>query len=104
MGHSVTISWKASADPVAGYAVYRITLAPTSLAVTFNRLTPGLITALIYTDTEVQAGYTYIYFTTAWTSIRGLMSQPSNVVSVTIPSSSVPVTSGVTQIEAEIQS
>jgi hypothetical protein len=85
MAHSVTISWDASVDAasVAGYAVYRITLKPISLIMSFNRMTDGyLATSTSYTDTTVQPGYTYIYFVTAWTSLHGIMSRPSNVVEV----------------------
>jgi hypothetical protein len=88
VAHKVVIQWNPSPDAanIAGYAVYRIKLSPVSLLMTFNRLTDGyLTTALSYTDTTVLSGWTYIYFVTAWQSLHGAMSHPSNIVSVNIP-------------------
>jgi hypothetical protein len=52
--HEVDLSWSApsnSADPVAGYNVYR---SPSGSS-TYQRLNSSVVTATIYTDTNIQS-------------------------------------------------
>jgi hypothetical protein len=60
--HSVSLTWTASASPnIAGYNVYR----STTNGGPYTQLNAGLVTTTSYTDTEVVAGETYFYVTTA---------------------------------------
>ena len=54
MSHSVTLTWQASPDPVAGYNVYRGTNPPGNEGAT--PINPSLVTVLTYVDTNVTAG------------------------------------------------
>lgn len=82
--HSVTITWKASKSPVAGYNVYRI-LSPAGAL----KVSPGIVTETQFTDRTVEAGYTYAYFVTAVDS-KGIESRPSEKVSITVPTPTAP--------------
>jgi len=79
--HSVTLNWRASVSPVAGYRIYRATNATDS---------PGLIGVTLantttFKDTTVQAGHQYFYVVTAFDSAHK-ESVVSNKSSVTVPS------------------
>ena len=82
--HSVTIQWKASTSPIAGYNVYRE--APPKGPV---RLTAKPIPDSQFVDRYVQAGVTYTYYVTS-VDAKGLESRPSELISVTIPTTSAP--------------
>lgn len=59
--HSVDLSWNPSADPVAGYNVYR----GTSPGGPYTKLTLSLQPGTSYTDNTVESGSTYFYVSTA---------------------------------------
>ncbi|HVU45136.1 MAG TPA: choice-of-anchor D domain-containing protein [Terracidiphilus sp.] len=81
--YQVAISWAApanSADPVAGYNVYR---SPTGSS-SYQLVTSVGSSQLTYSDTEVQTGQAYSYIVQS-VDASGNESAPSNVASVTIP-------------------
>jgi hypothetical protein len=81
--NSVSLSWNApssSADPVAGYNVYR---APSGSS-TYQLLNAAVVTTTTYVDSTVTSGQTYDYMVESVDS-SGVQSAPSNVVGVTIP-------------------
>ena len=77
--HSVTIIWTASSTPVAGYNVYRS--SPPNPPV---KLTEKVVPGTQYTDTTVEAGYTYVYSVTSVDS-KGLESRPSENITARVP-------------------
>jgi len=77
--HSVSLQWTASATPGVKYNVYRGT-SPGS----YSKITAPPISGVMYTDTDVQAGWMYYYVVTAVDS-SGVESTDSNEVSVQIP-------------------
>lgn len=82
--HSVTISWKPSKMPVAGYNVYRV-LPPGGPI----KLSPTIITDTQFTDHMVEAGTTYFYFVTTVDS-KGVESSPSEKMTVAVPATTPP--------------
>jgi hypothetical protein len=78
--HSVGLGWSASTSSVSGYNVYRGTASGGA----YTKINSSLLSALSYTDENVQAGDTYYYVTTAVDS-SGDESVNSNQVSATIP-------------------
>ena len=79
----VNLTWAApssSADPVAGYNIYR---APTG-STSYQLLSSVSSTQLTFTDTNVQAGLTYDYIVES-VDASGVTSTPSNMASVTLP-------------------
>lgn len=82
MAHSVTLSWVASTDPVAGYNVYRGTNPPGNEGAT--PINSALVAGLTYTDLAVTAGEKADYVVTA-VSAQGVESIHSNEVIVTVP-------------------
>ena len=76
--HSVTITWKPSKSPVAGYNVYRV-LSPGGPM----KVSPGIVTETQFTDRTVETGNTYAYFVTAVDS-KGVESAPSQKLSVSV--------------------
>jgi hypothetical protein len=82
--HSATITWTASASPVAGYNVYRESLSGSPV-----QLTTRVVTGIQYTDRTVEAGHTYSYYVTA-VDFKGTESKPSAKITVTIPSTVAP--------------
>jgi hypothetical protein len=78
--HSVALSWNASTSIVAGYNVYRSIVSGSQYA----KLNSLPVSALNFTDTNVQSGNTYYYVTTAVDS-TGAESSYSNQVSAPIP-------------------
>lgn len=80
--YSVDLSWDApaaSADPVAGYHVYRAAGASP-----WQLLNATVNVPASYTDTSVEAGTTYSYEVTS-VDAQGNESTPSNVYTTTIP-------------------
>ena len=59
--HTVTLSWSASASPVAGYNVYR----GTASGGPYTKINPSLETATVYSDSSVQGATTYYYVATS---------------------------------------
>jgi fibronectin type 3 domain-containing protein len=82
--HSVTLSWKPSKSPVAGYKVYRV-LPPGGPI----KLSPSIVTDTQFTDHLVEAGNTYFYFITTVDS-KGIESRPSEKLSVPVPTDPTP--------------
>jgi fibronectin type 3 domain-containing protein len=82
MAHSVTLSWTASVDPVAGYNIYRGTNPPGNEGAT--PINTSLITGLTYVDTNVTAGEKLDYVATA-VSASGVESVHSNEITATVP-------------------
>lgn len=84
MSHSITLTWNASTDAVAGYNVYRGLAAGTESITSLNGTT--LVTALTYVDTNVLLGQTYSYVVTAVEN--GVESLHSNeaITAVSLPS------------------
>lgn len=82
MSHSVTLSWTASVDPVAGYNVYRGTNPPGNEGAT--PINSALVTDVTYVDTNVTAGEKLDYVVTA-VSASGVESVHSNEVTATVP-------------------
>ena len=81
--YEVDLSWTAptdSADPVAGYDIYR-TVTGSSSYVLLNSAVDDLTT---YTDTTVQNGTSYTYYVVS-VDASGNPSVPSNLFSATIP-------------------
>lgn len=78
--HSVTLTWSASASPVAGYDVYRSEISGGPYA----KLDSTLVATDTYTDSTVQAGSTYYYVVTSLNS-SGAQSADSAQVSATVP-------------------
>jgi hypothetical protein len=81
--HEVDLSWSApasSADPLAGYDVYRSSDGGN----TYQLLNSSADTATTYADTTVAAGLTYDYIVES-VDASGFTSLPSNMISVTIP-------------------
>jgi hypothetical protein len=81
--HQVDLSWDApagSADPIAGYNVYR---SPGG-ASTYQLLNPSVDTLTTYVDSTVQSGFAYDYIVES-VDASGVESAPSNVIGVTIP-------------------
>jgi hypothetical protein len=81
--HEVDLSWVAptsSADPVAGYGVYR---SPTG-AGTYQELNSLSSSQTTYVDTAVVSGQTYDYIVRS-VDASGATSVPSNVVTLVIP-------------------
>jgi fibronectin type 3 domain-containing protein len=81
--HEVDLTWNApsgSADPVAGYNVYR---TPSGSS-TYQRLNSSVDAATTYADTTVQSGSTYDYIVTS-VDTSGVESAPSNMIGATIP-------------------
>jgi hypothetical protein len=79
----VELSWDApasSADPVAGYNIYR---APSGSS-TFQLLNSTIDTATTYVDSTVQAGQTYDYMVES-VDRSDVQSLPSNEATATIP-------------------
>jgi fibronectin type 3 domain-containing protein len=79
--HSVTLTWVPSRSGAAGYNVYRSDSPQGPCA----KLNHSLVTTAHYEDQTVRAGRQYWYVVTAVDS-RGVESQPSNQVHVSIPS------------------
>ena len=82
--HSVTIQWKASTSPVAGYNVYREARPKGPV-----KLNAKPVPDTQYVDQYVETGVTYTYYITSVNS-KGLESRPSELVSVTVPTTSTP--------------
>ena len=81
--YAVDLSWNApkySADPVAGYYIYR----GVSGSPSYQLLDAGLIYATSYSDATVESGTAYTYYVVS-VDASGNQSAPSNVFSVTIP-------------------
>jgi fibronectin type 3 domain-containing protein len=78
--HSVDLSWSASTSVVAGYNVYRGTMA----AGPFTRLNSALDASTNFTDSNVQSGATYYYVATA-VDTTGAESGYSTAVSAAVP-------------------
>ena len=79
----VNLSWDPpsnSADAAVGYNVYREVAG----AGTYQLLNDGLLAATSYTDTLVEAGFTYNYYIVS-VDAAGTMSAPSNVFTITVP-------------------
>ncbi len=70
---------------IAGYRIYR-SEDPDADKASWRSLTPDLITANTFQDTSIETGKTYYYFITA-TDKFGNVSDPSEVVSETVPKS-----------------
>jgi fibronectin type 3 domain-containing protein len=82
VAHSVDLSWNAptsSADPVAGYNIYR-SLSSGSPQLVNSTPTTGTT----YVDNSVVSGSTYTY-TVESVDANGVQSVPSNSIQVTIP-------------------
>jgi hypothetical protein len=82
VAHSVDLTWSApasSADPVAGYNIYR---SLSSGSPQLLNSTPT--TATTYVDNSVTSGSSYTY-TVESVDANGVQSAPSNQVEVTIP-------------------
>jgi hypothetical protein len=81
VSHSVTLTWTASTSSnVSGYNIYRSTTSGTG----YSKINTSLITALTYTDNNVQAGQTYYYVATAVDSSNA-ESAYSTQASATVP-------------------
>lgn len=81
--HSIDLSWNApssSADPVAGYNVYRSTNGGGS----FTKLNSSPNGQADYTDSAVQSGTTYMYEVKS-VDASGVESSASNQISLTVP-------------------
>ena len=70
-------------NDIAGYKIYRTTNPNTDKS-TWTLITPELLTTNTFQDTNVETGKTYYYYLTA-TDNAGNVSEPSSVVSETIP-------------------
>jgi hypothetical protein len=80
VSHSVSLSWTPSTSVVAGYNVYRSQISGGP----YSKLTPSIVAANAYTDSNVQSGQTYYYVATSVTS-TGVESADSTQTSATIP-------------------
>jgi len=78
--HSVALTWDASSSVISGYNVYRGGASDGP----FTRLNGALVAELNFTDTNVTAGATYYYVTTAVDS-SGVESVHSNTAQAVIP-------------------
>jgi hypothetical protein len=81
--HQVDLSWDApssSADPVAGYNVYRSTNGGGS----FTKLNSSPDSQMDYTDSAVQSGTAYVYEIKS-VDASGVESGPSNQINLTVP-------------------
>jgi centrosomal CEP192-like protein/ASPM-SPD-2-Hydin domain-containing protein/HYDIN/CFA65/VesB family protein len=81
--HSIDLSWNApssSADPVAGYNVYRSTNGGGS----FTKLNSSPDGQVDYTDSAVQSGTTYMYQVKS-VDASGVESSASNQISLAVP-------------------
>lgn len=81
--HQVDLTWVppvSSADPVAGYNVYR---SPRGSS-TYQRLNSSAVTATMFTDITIQSGSSYDYTVTS-VDAAGAESVPSNTITATIP-------------------
>src|ERR1700682_5201994 len=80
--HSVSLSWTASTDNVAGYNIYRLAGAcPTSGSTGFTKITAAIVTGTTYTDSSITPG-AYCYYATS--TLNGAESAPSNFASAVI--------------------
>jgi fibronectin type 3 domain-containing protein len=78
----VELSWSApssSTDPIVGYNIYRSTGSSS-----YQLLNSSVDTQTTYVDTTVQCGLTYAY-TVESVDASGVVSTPSNTISVTAP-------------------
>jgi hypothetical protein len=81
--HEVDLTWFppiSSADPVAGYNVYR---SPSGSS-TYQRLNSSAVTATMFTDITIESGSSYDYTVTS-VDAAGAESVPSNTTTATIP-------------------
>jgi Abnormal spindle-like microcephaly-assoc'd, ASPM-SPD-2-Hydin len=78
--HQVALTWSADTSSVAGYNVYRGTVAGGP----YTKLNSASDVITSYTDTSVTAGQTYYYLTTAVDN-QGVESTYSNEVVATVP-------------------
>ena len=78
--HSVSLSWRASTSPVAGYNIYRSTVPGGP----YTKQTPGLLPGTAWRDTSVAAGQRYYYVVTA-VDLSGQESACSNEASDLVP-------------------
>jgi hypothetical protein len=79
----VNLAWDApssSADPVAGYNVYRAASGSAS----YQQLNSSVITQTTYVDLNVASGQTYDYIVES-VDASGVTSMPSNMASATLP-------------------
>lgn len=80
--HSVSLTWTASTDTVAGYYIYRSAgPCPTAGTSGFTKITPTAVTGTAYTDSTVAPG-AYCYYATS--VLNGVESVPSSLVSAVI--------------------
>lgn len=80
--HAVDLSWEApssSADPIAGYRIYRSTGGSSS----YQLLNSSVDTQTAFTDSSVQVGLNYNYYVTS-VADSGEESTPSNTTSVAV--------------------
>lgn len=81
ISHSVSLTWTASTSPnIAGYNVLRSTTSGSG----FVQINTGLVTTTTYADTNVTAGQTYYYVTTAVDTSNN-QSGYSNQAQATVP-------------------
>jgi hypothetical protein len=81
--HSIDLTWDApssSADPVAGYNVYRSANSGSS----FTKLNTSADSQTAYTDNAVQSGTTYVYEVKS-VDENGVESSASNQISLSVP-------------------
>lgn len=79
----VDLTWDApssSADPVAGYNIYR----SSNRGASYRELTSSVTSSTSYTDSTVQSGASYLYYVVSVDG-EGNTSGPSNTWSATIP-------------------
>ena len=80
----IALFWTANPEPdIAGYLIYRST-DPNLAKDKWTILTPALLTRTTLTDENVERGKTYYYYIRA-VDTAGNKSQPSEVVSETVP-------------------
>lgn len=81
VSHSVSLTWTASTSPsIAGYNIYR----STTNGGPYTQLNSSLVNTTSYTDTNVTAGQTYYYVTTAIDTSNN-QSAYSNQAQATVP-------------------
>jgi hypothetical protein len=79
----IALFWAANSEPdIAGYLLYRAT-DPNSPK-PWTLLTPEVYTKITFQDVNVETGKTYYYYVVA-VDTAGNKSEPSNVVSDTVP-------------------
>jgi fibronectin type 3 domain-containing protein len=79
--HSVSLTWTASVSAnIAGYNVYRSTTSGSG----YTQINSSLVTTTSYTDSNVTAGQTYYYVTTAVDASND-QSGYSNQAQATVP-------------------